>query len=142
MTASITWTLQRSSVQGAASRCFGRSDSRAKGGTGRAGSILSKSNLYEPKGQAIDVKQVGRICAERFSSYGGPTGSELPGKLIYSTTGTHLWADRFDGALEDVFELQDKVAISVAGVIEPRVQVAENTRSSERPAHVRTRSTA
>ena len=48
-------------------------------------------------------------------------------------TGTHLWADRFDGSLEDVFELQDKVAISVAGVIEPALQAAEMRRSAARP---------
>ena len=48
-------------------------------------------------------------------------------------TGTHLWADRFDGSLEDVFELQDKVAVSVAGVIEPALQAAEMRRSAARP---------
>ena len=50
-------------------------------------------------------------------------------------TGAHLWADRFDGSLEDVFELQDKVAISVAGVIEPALQAAENRRSAARPTN-------
>ena len=49
------------------------------------------------------------------------------------STGAHLWADRFDGSLEDVFELQDKVASSVAGVIEPALQAAEIRRSAERP---------
>ena len=48
-------------------------------------------------------------------------------------TGTHLWADRFDGSLEDVFDLQDKIAISVAGVIEPALQAAEMRRSAARP---------
>src|SRR4029077_18358069 len=48
-------------------------------------------------------------------------------------TGAHLWADRFDGSLEDVFELQDRVAVSVAGVIEPALQTAEIRRSSGRP---------
>jgi adenylate cyclase len=53
--------------------------------------------------------------------------------LIDAVTGTHLWADRFDGSLEDIFELQDKVASSVAGIIEPTLQVAEIRRSVERP---------
>jgi adenylate cyclase len=53
--------------------------------------------------------------------------------LIEVVTGTYLWADRFDGSLEDVFELQDKVASSVAGVIEPALQVAETARSTGRP---------
>jgi tetratricopeptide (TPR) repeat protein len=57
----------------------------------------------------------------------------ITGQLIDAVTGTHLWADRFDGSLEDVFELQDKVAYSVAGVIEPALQAAETARSASRP---------
>jgi adenylate cyclase len=57
----------------------------------------------------------------------------ITGQLIDAATGTHLWADRFDGSLEDVFELQDKVASSVAGVIEPALQAAETARSAGRP---------
>jgi hypothetical protein len=56
-------------------------------------------------------------------------------QLIDALTGTHLWADRFDGSLEDVFELQDKIALSVAGIIEPTLQAAEIRRSSERPTN-------
>ena len=57
----------------------------------------------------------------------------IAAQLIDATTGAHLWADRFDGSLQDVFDLQDKVASSVAGVIEPTLQAAEIRRSSERP---------
>jgi tetratricopeptide (TPR) repeat protein len=57
----------------------------------------------------------------------------ITAQLIDAQSGTHLWADRFDGSLEDVFELQDKVAVSVAGVIEPALQAAEMRRSSGRP---------
>jgi adenylate cyclase len=57
----------------------------------------------------------------------------ITAQLIEAETGTHLWADRFDGSLEDVFDLQDKVAASVAGVIEPALQVNEIRRSGERP---------
>jgi adenylate cyclase len=56
----------------------------------------------------------------------------ITAQLIDALNGTHLWADRFDGSLEDVFELQDKVAISVAGVIEPALQAAEMRRSATR----------
>ena len=66
-------------------------------------------------------------CARRAS------GCASPAQLIDAATGTHLWADRFDGSLEDVFELQDKVASSVAGVIEPALQAAETARSAGRP---------
>jgi adenylate cyclase len=57
----------------------------------------------------------------------------ITGQLIDAATGTHLWADRFDGSLDDVFDLQDKVASSVAGVIEPALQAAETARSGARP---------
>ncbi len=57
----------------------------------------------------------------------------ITAQLIDALTGTHLWADRFDGSLEDVFELQDKIALSVAGVIEPALQAAEMRRSAARP---------
>ena len=57
----------------------------------------------------------------------------ITAQLIDALTGTHLWADRFDGSLEDVFELQDRVAASVAGVIEPALQEAETGRSAHRP---------
>jgi tetratricopeptide (TPR) repeat protein len=57
----------------------------------------------------------------------------ITAQLIETTAGAHLWADRFDGSLEDIFELQDKVASSVAGVIEPTLQVAEIRRSADRP---------
>jgi adenylate cyclase len=57
----------------------------------------------------------------------------ITGQLIDAVTGTHLWADRFDGLIEDVFELQDKVASSVAGVIEPALQAAETARSANGP---------
>jgi adenylate cyclase len=57
----------------------------------------------------------------------------ITGQLIDAVTGTHLWADHFDGSMEEVFELQDKVAASVAGIIEPELQAAETARSATRP---------
>ena len=59
----------------------------------------------------------------------------ITAQLIDATKGAHLWADRFDGLLEDVFDLQDKVASSVAGVIEPALQAAETARSASRPTN-------
>src|SRR6516162_5807557 len=61
------------------------------------------------------------------------TRIRITAQLLDATNGAHLWADRFDGTLEDVFELQDKVASSVAGVIEPTLQAAETSRSAGRP---------
>ena len=57
----------------------------------------------------------------------------ITGQLIDAATGAHLWADRFDGALDDIFELQDQVARSVAGAIEPRLRLAEIERAARKP---------
>src|SRR5580693_6328489 len=64
-----------------------------------------------------------------------PAGACASAQLIDATTGAHLWADRFDGLLEDVFELQDQVAVSVAGVIEPTLEAAETRRLADRPTN-------
>ena len=57
----------------------------------------------------------------------------ITGQLIDTATGAHIWADRFDGALDDVFELQDQVASSVVGAIEPRLRQSEIERASRKP---------
>jgi TolB-like protein len=99
--------------------------------------VIARNSTFTYKGQAIDVKQVGRELGVRYVLEGSVrkagTRVRITGQLIDALTGTHLWADRFDGSLEDVFELQDKVAVSVAGVIEPTGQAAEIRRSAERP---------
>ena len=99
--------------------------------------VIARNSTFTYKGQAVDVKQVGRelgrpLCARRLGAQGGQR-VRITAQLIDALTGTHLWADRFDGSLEDVFELQDKVAVSVAGVIEPALQAAEMRRSAARP---------
>jgi adenylate cyclase len=82
------------------------------------------------------VKQVGRELGVRYVLEGSVRkagGSvRIIAQLIDATTGAHLWADRFDGSLEDVFELQERVAVSVAGVIEPALQAPEMRRSAAR----------
>jgi TolB-like protein len=101
--------------------------------------VIARNSSFTYKGQSVDVKQVGRELGVRYVLEGSvrKAGQRLriTGQLIDALTGTHLWADRFDGSLEDIFELQDKIAISVAGVIEPTLQAAEIRRSSERPTH-------
>jgi tetratricopeptide (TPR) repeat protein len=96
-----------------------------------------RNSSFTYKGQAVHVKQVGRELGVRYVLEGSvrKAGSRvrITGQLIDAATGAHLWADRFDGSLEDVFELQDKVASSVAGVIEPALQAAETARLAGRP---------
>ena len=85
------------------------------------------------------MKQAGRELGVRYVLEGsvrkGGNRVRITGQLIDTLTGAHLWADRFDGSLDDVFDLQDKVASSVAGVIEPALQAAETVRSSSRPTN-------
>jgi len=99
--------------------------------------VIARNSSFTYKGQAVDVKQVGRELGVRYVLEGSVRKAgqrvRITAQLIDAVTGAHLWADRFDGSLEDVFELQDKVAKSVAGVIEPTLQAAEILRSSERP---------
>jgi adenylate cyclase len=99
--------------------------------------VLARNSSFSYKGQSPDVKQVGRELGVRYVLEGSVRKAgnrvRITGQLIDAATGAHLWADRFDGSLEDVFELQDKVASSVAGVIEPALQAAETARSAGRP---------
>src|SRR5438309_2072948 len=99
--------------------------------------VIARNSTFTYKGRPVDVKEVGRELGVRYVLEGSVrkagTQIRITGQLIDALTGTHLWADRFDGSLEDVFELQDRVALSVAGVIEPILQVAEMRRSAARP---------
>jgi adenylate cyclase len=99
--------------------------------------VIARNSSFSYKGQSPDVRQVGRELGVRYVLEGSVRKAggrvRITGQLIHAATGAHLWADRFDGSLEDVFELQDKVASSVAGVIEPALQAAETARSASRP---------
>jgi len=98
--------------------------------------VIARNSSFTYKGQAIDVKQVGRELGVRYLLEGSVRKASgrvrIAAQLIEAETGRHVWADRFDGALEDVFELQDEVASSVAGVIEPALLAAETARSASR----------
>jgi len=99
--------------------------------------VIARNSSFSYKGQSPDVKQVGRELGVRYVLEGsvrkGGNRVRITAQLINAETGAHLWADRFDGSLEDVFDLQDQVAASVAGVIEPALQAAEAARSAARP---------
>jgi adenylate cyclase len=95
--------------------------------------VIARNSTFTYKGRAVDVKQIGRELGVRYVLEGsvrkGGNRVRITAQLIDATNGTHLWADRFEGTLEDVFELQDKVAISVAGVIEPTLRQTEIERA-------------
>jgi adenylate cyclase len=101
--------------------------------------VIARNSSFTYKGQAADVKRVGRELGVRYVLEGSVRRAgqrvRITAQLIEATTGEHLWADRFDGSLEDVFDLQYQVAVSVAGIIEPTLQAAEIRRSTARPTN-------
>jgi adenylate cyclase len=99
--------------------------------------VIARNSSFTYKGRAADIKQVGRELGVLYVLEGSvrKAGDRLriTAQLLDATNGAHLWADHFNGKLDDVFELQDSVALSVAGVIEPTLQAAEYRRSNQRP---------
>src|SRR6516162_6450307 len=99
--------------------------------------VIARSSSFAFKGQPIDLNQVGRELGVRYLLEGSVRKAggrvRITAQLIDASDRTHLWADRFEGSLEDIFDLQDKVASTVAGVIEPTLQAAETARSRSRP---------
>jgi TolB-like protein/class 3 adenylate cyclase len=101
--------------------------------------VIARNSTFTYKGRAVDVKQVGPELGIRYVLEGSVRKAagrvRITAQLIDALSGAHLWAGRFDGSLEDVFRLQDEVAISVAGIIEPALQAAETARSVGRPTN-------
>jgi TolB-like protein/Tfp pilus assembly protein PilF len=99
--------------------------------------VIARNSSFTYKGRAVDVKQVGRELGVRYVLEGSVRRSadrvRVTGQLIDAVTGAHLWADRFDGALEDIFELQDRVTMSVVGAIAPKLEQAEIERAKRKP---------
>ena len=95
--------------------------------------VIARNSSFSYKGKSPDIRQVGRELGVRYVLEGSvrKAGSRLriSGQLIDARSGAHIWADRFDGVLEDVFELQDQVTESVVASIAPRLERAEIDRS-------------
>ena len=95
--------------------------------------VIARNSSFVYKGKPIDVKQVGRDLGVRYVLEGSVRKAanriRITGQLIEAETGTHLWADRYDGALEDVFDLQDKITETIVGIIEPNLRRAEIERA-------------
>jgi TolB-like protein len=100
-------------------------------------SVIARNSSFTYKGRAVDVKQVARELDVRYVLEGSVRKAggrvRIAGQLIDATTGAHIWAERFDGALDDVFALQDEVAGGVAGAVEPQLRLAEIARASRKP---------
>src|SRR5262245_37355311 len=99
--------------------------------------VIARNSSFAYKGKAIDIRQIGRELGVRYVLEGSvrKAGQRLriTGQLVEAETGSHMWAHRFDSVLEDVFDLQDRVTMAVAGAIEPSVTQAEIRRANRKP---------
>ena len=99
--------------------------------------VIARNSSFTYKGRAVDVKQVGRELGVRYVLEGSVRKAgnrvRITGQLIDAATGAHLWADRFDGGLRGIFDLQDQVTASVVGAIAPKLEQAEIERAKRKP---------
>jgi len=98
--------------------------------------VIARNSSFTYKGKAVDIRQVGRELGVRYVLEGGvrKAGNRLriTAQLIEAETGAHIWADRFDGSLDDVFELQDQITDKVVGIVEPSLQRSEIERARQK----------
>jgi len=99
--------------------------------------VIARNSSFAYKGKAIDVKEVGRQLGVRYVLEGSVRRAanrvRITGQLIDASTGSHIWADRFDGELDNIFQLQDQVTAMTVGAIAPRLQRAEIDRAQRKP---------
>ena len=99
--------------------------------------VIARNSSFAYKGKSPDLRRVGRELGVRYVLEGSLRKAanrvRITGQLIDTTTGAHIWADRFDGALDDIFELQDEIAASVVGAIEPKLRQSEIERATRKP---------
>jgi TolB-like protein len=99
--------------------------------------VIARHSTFTYKGKTVDIKQVGRELGARYVLEGSVRKAgnrvRITGQLIEAATGAHLWADRFDSQLEDVFDLQDQVTSRVIGAIFPQLERAEIERAKRKP---------
>jgi TolB-like protein len=99
--------------------------------------VIARNSSFTYKGRSADVKQIGRELGVRYVLEGSvrKAGSQvrIAGQLIDASTGAHIWAHRFEGALENIFDLQDQVTASVVGTMAPKLEQAEIERAKRKP---------
>ena len=98
--------------------------------------VIARNSSFVYKGKAVDVRQVGRELGVRYVVEGAVRKAgnrvRINAQLLEAETGAHLWADRYEGKLEDVFDLQDQITEKVVGVVEPSLQQSEIERSKRK----------
>jgi TolB-like protein/class 3 adenylate cyclase len=99
--------------------------------------VIARNSSFTYKGRVVDIKQIGSELGVRYVLEGGVRKSanrvRITGQLIDASNGAHLWADRFEGALKDIFDLQDQLTANVVGAIAPRLEQAEIERAKRKP---------
>jgi TolB-like protein len=99
--------------------------------------VIARNSSFAFKGRSIDVKEIGRQLGVRYVLEGSIRKAvnrvRVTAQLIDAGSAAHLWADRFDGSLEDVFELQDQITAKVVGAIAPKMEQAEMERAKRKP---------
>jgi TolB-like protein len=99
--------------------------------------VIARNSSFTYKGRVVDVKQVGRELGVRYVLEGSVRKAanrvRITGQLVDAATGAHLWVDRIDGGVGDIFDLQDQVTESVVGAIAPAVEKAEIERAKRKP---------
>ena len=99
--------------------------------------VIARNSSFVYKGRAVDVKQVGRELGVRYILEGSVRKAaghvRITGQLVNALTGAHIWAEHFDGTLENVFNLQDSVTASVVGAIAPKIEQSEIERAKRKP---------
>lgn len=99
--------------------------------------VIARNSSFTYKGRPVDVRQVGRELGVRYVLEGSvrrvANRVRIAGELIDASSAAHLWADRFDGSLENIFDLQDRISASVVGAIGPRLEQAEIDRAKRKP---------
>jgi TolB-like protein/Tfp pilus assembly protein PilF len=99
--------------------------------------VIARNSSFTYKGRAVDVKQIGSELGARYVLEGSVRKAgnrvRITGQLIDALTGVHLWADRFEGATDDIFDLQDQITGSVVGAITPKMERAEIERARTKP---------
>jgi adenylate cyclase len=99
--------------------------------------VIARNSTFVYKGRAVEIRQVSRELGVRYVLEGSVRKAgdrvRITGQLIDATTGAHLWADKFDGQLQDIFELQDQITANVVGALEPTMRKAEIERARRKP---------
>src|SRR5262249_48843505 len=99
--------------------------------------VIARSSSFTFKGRFVDVKQISQDLGVRYVLEGSVRKardrSRITAQLIDASTGIHLWAERFDGGVENIFDLQDQVAARVVGEIAPKLEQAEIERAKRKP---------